>query len=71
MDRGYFKRRDCKRKLNFVLNFLINTNMSWNEMFILVEKVILSWPVLAIIVGVCVFLALVFYVANYHKDVLD
>lgn len=45
--------------------------MSFNDIFILFKKVITSWPVLVIILAVFAFLALVFYVANYHKDVLD
>ena len=45
--------------------------MSWAELFALSRQVIFSLPVLAIIVFVIIFLALVFYVANYHKDVLD
>ena len=45
--------------------------MSWSELFALSKQVIFSFPVLAILVIVVLFLALVFYVANYHKDVLD
>jgi len=45
--------------------------MSWNEIFELSKKVIFSFPVLGIFVIIALFIALVFYVANYHKDVLD
>ena len=45
--------------------------MSWSELFALSKQVIFSFPVLAILVLVVLFLALVFYVADYHKDVLD
>ena len=45
--------------------------MSWNELFTLYKKVLFSFPVLAILVILVLFLSLVFYVANYHKDVLD
>ena len=45
--------------------------MSWSELFALSKQVIFSFPVLAILVIVVLFLALVFYVADYHKDVLD
>jgi len=45
--------------------------MSWNEIFELSKKVIFSFPVLVIFVIIALFIALVFYVANYHKDVLD
>ena len=59
----------------FCLNFYFFSSdpayMSWAELFTLFKQVIFSLPVLAIIVAVVLFLALVFYVANYHKDVLD
>ena len=45
--------------------------MSWNEFFALFKRVLFSFPVLAIIVIVVLFLILVFYVADYRKDVLD
>ncbi|MGP1438272.1 MAG: hypothetical protein ACTTKH_04295 [Treponema sp.] len=45
--------------------------MSLHDIFVLSKQVILSLPVLAILIMVFLFLALIFYVANYHKDVLD
>lgn len=45
--------------------------MSWAEIFVIIKSVIFSWYVLGIILAVSIFLALVFYVANHNKDVLD
>ena len=45
--------------------------MSFHDILILSKKVIFSWPVLVIILAVFLFLSLIFYIANYHKDVLD
>lgn len=45
--------------------------MSLHDILILSKKVIFSWPVLLAIVAVFLFLSLIFYIANYHKDVFD
>ena len=45
--------------------------MGFHDILILSKKVIFSWPVLVIILAVFLFLSLIFYIANYHKDVLD
>lgn len=45
--------------------------MSLHDIFLLSKRVILSWQVLAVTLVVFLFLSLFFYVANYHKEVLD
>lgn len=45
--------------------------MKFNDILALAKLVILSWQVLAIIIVVALFIALVCYVAGYHKEVLD
>ena len=45
--------------------------MSFHDIFLLSKKVIFSWPVLVALVAVFLFIKLIFYIANYHKDVLD
>lgn len=45
--------------------------MSLHDIFVLSKKVILSWPVLVILLVMVLFISLIFYIANYHKDVLD
>ena len=45
--------------------------MSFHDIFLLSKKVIFSWPVLATLIAVFLFIKLIFYIANYHKDVLD
>lgn len=45
--------------------------MSLHDILILSKKVIFSWHVLVTILAVFLFLSLIFYIANYHKDVLD
>ena len=45
--------------------------MSFHDVLVLSKKVIFSWPVLAVLVVVFLFISLIFYIANYHKDVLD
>lgn len=45
--------------------------MSFHDILILSRKVIFSWPVLVIIIAIFLFLSLIFYIANYHKDTLD
>ncbi len=45
--------------------------MGFNSIFTLAKQVILSWQVLVVIAVVALFTALVCYVANYHKEVLD
>lgn len=45
--------------------------MSFHDVLILSKKVILSWQVLVILFIVFLFISLIFYIANYHKDVLD
>lgn len=45
--------------------------MSFHDILVLSKKVILSWQVLVILFLVFLFLSLIFYIANYHKDVLD
>lgn len=45
--------------------------MSLHDILILSRKVIFSWPVLVVFFMVFLFISLIFYIANYHKDVLD
>ena len=45
--------------------------MSLHDIFLLTKKVVSSWQVLLILVIMFLFISLIFYIANYHKDVLD
>jgi hypothetical protein len=45
--------------------------MSLYDIFLLTKKVVSSWQVLLILVIMFLFISLIFYIANYHKDVLD
>ncbi|MGP1414775.1 MAG: hypothetical protein ACTTJ6_02400 [Treponema sp.] len=45
--------------------------MSLHDILLLSKQVILSWQVLVILFVVFLFISLIFYIANYHKDVLD